>query len=227
MPTLAVVATPIGNLEDITLRALRILRQADLILCEDTRVTSKLLSHYQIATPTQSFHQHSDEKKIIWVMEQISLGRKLALVTDAGTPGVADPGNNLVARFVKKFGSDLLIEPIPGPTALTTALSVCCFATDQFLFLGFLSHKKGRQTELKIIAQTKTAVVVYESVHRLAKLLSELGAIIPNRPLAVMKELTKQFETIWRGTAGELLKKIPSTKIKGEFVIVIAPMGHR
>lgn len=222
MNRLAVVATPVGNLEDLTFRALRILQQADIILCEDTRVTNKLLQHYKIiGKKLVSLHQHSTVKEFGQVKIWLEQNKHLALVTDAGTPGVADPGNQLVQWLVAATNDSNIIEPIPGASALTAGLSVCGFVTDEFLFLGFLPHKKGRQTHLTEIAKTNRTIVLFESVHRLSKLLGELAEAIPGRQLAVMKELTKQFETIWRGTAGELLKQIPVGKIKGEFVLVI------
>lgn len=222
MNRLAVVATPVGNLEDLTFRALRTLQQAEIILCEDTRVTNKLLQHYEIkGKKLVSLHQHSTVKEFGQVKIWLEQNKRLALVTDAGTPGVADPGNQLVAWLVQSGGEANIVEPIPGASALTAALSACGFVTDEFLFLGFLPHKKGRQTNLKEIANTNRTIVLFESVHRLSKLLGELTEVIPNRQLVVMKELTKQFETMWRGTADELLKAIPTGKIKGEFVVVI------
>ncbi|MCX6784492.1 MAG: 16S rRNA (cytidine(1402)-2'-O)-methyltransferase [Candidatus Komeilibacteria bacterium] len=222
MTRLAVVATPLGNLEDFTFRALKTLEQAEIILCEDTRVTNKLLQHYAIkGKKLVSLHQHSTIKEFGQVKVWLEQNKRLALVTDAGTPGVADPGNQLIQWLVAETKNSDIAEPIPGPSALAAALSVCGFVTDEFLFLGFLPHKKGRQTQLAEIAKTNRTIVLFESVHRLVKLLGELVVVIPSRQLVVMKELTKQFETMWRGTAGELLKQIPAGKIKGEFVVVI------
>jgi 16S rRNA (cytidine1402-2'-O)-methyltransferase len=193
MPTLYIVATPIGNLEDITMRALRILSEVDLILCEDTRVTIRLLNHYDIKTPTTSYHQHSDLKKIDSVLDKLASGKDIALVADAGTPGISDPGGKLVQAVIERFngGADVetrdlaslhqrkvvLIEAIPGPSAVTAALSISGIPTDKFVFMGFPPHKKGRQTFLRKIAESEYPVVVYESKHRILKFLDELDNI--------------------------------------------------
>jgi 16S rRNA (cytidine1402-2'-O)-methyltransferase len=171
---LYIVGTPIGNLEDISLRALRILTGVDFILCEDTRVTRKLLDHYKIKTLTISYHQHSNIKKIDYILDLLEKNKDLALVSDAGTPGISDPGGKLVQAVAEKFGDRLEIESIPGPSAVTAALSISGLPTDKFVFLGFLPHKKGRQTFLKKIIESVFPVVVYESKHRIIKLLDEL-----------------------------------------------------
>ena len=167
MPTLYIVATPIGNLEDISMRALRILSEVDFILCEDTRVTKKLLSHYQIKTPTISYHQHSRKQKIDYILGLLGKGKNLAYVSDAGTPGISDPGGKLIQTVIEKFGEDIKIESVPGPSAVTAALSLSGIPTDKFVFLGFLPHKKGRQTMLKKIIKSEFPVVVYESKYRI------------------------------------------------------------
>ncbi|MCD4761570.1 16S rRNA (cytidine(1402)-2'-O)-methyltransferase [bacterium] len=180
MPTLYIVATPIGNLEDISMRALRILGEVDFILCEDTRVTKKLLLHYKVKTPTISYHQHSNEKKHDYILGLFKDGKDLALVSDAGTPGISDPGGKLVQAVIKRFNVEasqatpVQIESVPGPSAVTAALSISGIPTDKFLFLGFPPHKKGRQKFIKGIASSIYPVVVYESKHRIIKFLEEL-----------------------------------------------------
>lgn len=215
MGKLYIVATPIGNLEDITLRALRILKEADLVLCEDTRVTRKLLEHYNIRTKTLSYHQHSGKIKSEKVLSQLSQGRSLALVTDAGTPGLSDPGGKLVEEAL---ASGCKIESIPGPSALIAAISISGVPVDRFLYLGFLPHKKRRQTLINQISESKYPVVLYESVHRINKLLSELS---PLSRIVVARELTKKFETIYRGTVKEVQKQLKPSETKGEFVVII------
>lgn len=215
--TLYIVATPIGNLGDITLRALETLKSVDFILCEDTRHTQKILNHFEIKTPTVSYHQHSDEKKLREIKEILESGKSLALVTDAGTPGLSDPGNKLVS-VISDHGSQII--PIPGPSALTAALSISGFDTSRVLFLGFPPHK-GRAKFFKEVAEAKHTVAFYESNHRIKKCLGELAEILDKkRQICVCRELTKQFETTYRGTIEEILQ----VKIleKGEFVIVIA-----
>jgi 16S rRNA (cytidine1402-2'-O)-methyltransferase len=174
MTTLYIVGTPIGNLEDISLRALRILGEVDFILCEDTRVTRKLLEKYNIKTPTVSFHQHSNEREIEKLLGYLEEGRDLALVTDAGTPGISDPGGKLVEKVLEKFGEKVKIESVPGPSAVTAALSISGLPTDKFIFMGFPPHKKGRQTFIEKIFRNDYPVVVYESKHRIIKFLEEL-----------------------------------------------------
>lgn len=188
MNTLYIVATPIGNLEDISLRALRILGEVDFILCEDTRVTRKLLSHYNVKTPTVSYHQHSNEKKENYILSLLKQDKSLALVSDAGTPGISDPGGKLVQAVIKKFDASVQIESVPGPSAVTAALSISGIPTDKFLFLGFPPHKKGRQTFIKGIADSVHPVVVYESKHRIIKFLEELEKL--------NKEIKKQNKKI-------------------------------
>lgn len=174
MPTLYIVATPIGNLEDISLRALRILGEVDLILCEDTRVTKKLLDHYHITTSTISYHQHSTKERVDEIINQLSQGRNIALVSDAGTPGISDAGGKLISQAIEKLGDDVRIESIPGPSAVTAALSISGLPTDKFIFLGFPPHKKGRQTFLKKVIDSEFPVIIYESKHRIIKFLEEL-----------------------------------------------------
>lgn len=219
MGTLFVVATPIGNLEDITLRALRILKEVDLIACEDTRLTKRLLDHYQITTPTISYHQHSEVGKIDFLISKLKEGKNLALVSDAGTPGISDPGGLLVQAATRE---GIKVEPIPGPSAVISALSISGLPTDRFLFLGFLPHKKGRETLVKEIIDSKYPVVFYESVHRIIKALEQLQAANLNREVVVCRELTKKFETVYRGKVSQALEKLQADEVKGEFVVIIS-----
>lgn len=227
MATLYIVATPIGNLEDISLRALRILKESEAILCEDTRVTRKLLDHYQISTPTVSYHQHSGQLKTDKIKAWLLAGKNLALVTDAGTPGISDPGSLLVTALREDPELDIKLESVPGPSALTAAVSLAGVGFDRFLFLGFLPHKKGRQTKLQEIISSDYPVVVYESKHRIIKLLDELAlaSATSGRPLEVIvtRELTKLHESIYSGspeTIKAALELTPSA-LKGEFVVLI------
>ncbi len=217
---LYIVATPIGNLGDISPRALACLQTADVVLCEDTRQTIKLLNHYEIKVKTLSYHQHSDANRVNEIRALLASGQKVALVSDAGTPGISDAGNRLIADLVAT-DPDLEISPLPGASAMISALSISGFPTDKFLFLGFPPHKKGRQTFFREVAANDVTTVFYESNHRIGKCLKELSLVLePNRPLMIARELTKQFESIYRGTIAELLiKTIPA---KGEFVVVVS-----
>jgi len=221
MPKLYIIATPIGNLKDITLRALEILQSVDLILCEDTRVTSKLLAHYEIKKPLQSYHQHSKLAKVERILEALEEGKNIALVSDAGMPGISDPGGMLVEAVAKRFSDSVVVVPIPGANAALAVLSVSGFPTDRFLFLGFPPHKKGRKTFFDEVAAREETQVFYESKHRIEKALAELAERLGDRPIVVARELTKQFETIYRGTAAECLAKLQRDKILGEFVVVV------
>ena len=228
METIYIVSTPIGNLKDITLRAIETLKEADLILCEDTRQTIKLLNHYNIAKPLVSYFQHSKISKIDYIINQLKQGKKLALVTDAGTPGISDPAGKLVEIIGARLPSCPII-PIPGPSALTAALSVSGFPTDKFVFMGFPPAKKGREKFFKKIVEAEYTVVLYESVHRILKTLKQLNNFLNPKPytlspnVVVCRELTKKFETIYRGSADEIIKILESDKnnLKGEFVVVI------
>ena len=223
MSTLYIVATPIGNLKDITLRALHILKEVDLLLCEDTRVTKKLLSRYNIKTPTQSYHQHSKLKKINYILNLLKQGKSLALVSDSGTPGISDPGNKLINHLTESL-PNLEIVPIPGPNAAVTAASISGFPMDKFVFMGFPPHKKGRQKFFKEVAESEYPVILYESPYRILKTLNEIlksyKLQAKKLEIVVGRELTKKFETIYRGSTEEIIKQI---KPKGEFVIVIKP----
>lgn len=215
---LYIVATPIGNLGDFTFRALETLKSVDFILCEDTRVTKKLLDHYEIKKPTISYHQHSDYKKIKEIITLLNEGKNLALVTDAGTPGISDPGNMLISDLLKNKIDQII--PIPGPSAIVAALSVSGFPTDKFLFLGFPPHKNKRQKFFKEAVAYDFTVAFYESGHRIMKCLKELKEYLdPKKQLLVGRELTKQFETIYRGTIDEIMEQM--TEERGEFVVII------
>ncbi len=228
---LYVIATPIGNLNDLSFRALEILKEVDLILCEDTRVTKKLLSRYQISEPTISYHQHSKLVKNRYILEQLKQNRDLALVSDAGTPTISDPGAKLISYLTKELPG-LKIIPIPGPSALIAALSISGFSADKFVFLGFPPAKKKRKKFFEQIISSKYTVVFYESPHRILKTLQELFVILrspeateESRKIVVCRELTKKFETVYRGNIEEVIEQIENPpaggKIKGEFVIVI------
>ena len=228
MANLYIISTPIGNLKDITIRALEVLKGVDLILCEDTRVTKKLLDHYQIKTPTLSYHQHSKLQKIEQIIDFLKGGRNLALVSDAGTPGISDPGNNLIHKILELLGGDpptIQIVPIPGPSALTAAASISGFPMDKFLFLGFPPAKKRRKKFFAEIINSKYPVIFYESPHRIIKTLSELQSLVISYKslvnVVVCRELTKKFETIYRGKIDEAIEKIKKDEIKGEFAIVV------
>lgn len=230
MSTLYIVATPIGNLEDISMRALRILGEVDFILCEDTRVTGVLLSHYKIKTPTISYHQHSGEGKINEIVDLLAGGKNLALVSDAGTPGISDPGGKLIQAVLEKLNGEVQIESVPGPSAVTAALSISGLPTDKFVFMGFPPHKKGRQTFIRKIAESEWPVVVYESKYRIMKFLEELGQVANDEKkkinltsVVVVRELSKMHETVYRGSLQSIKEKIQSdpNAQKGEFVVII------
>lgn len=219
MGTLSIVATPIGNLEDITLRAIRVLKEADTILCEDTRVTSKLLARYEISKPLIRCDEKMEEKAAKQAIEMLHEGKHLALVSDAGTPGISDPGSRLVAR-VRHFASEAKIEAIPGPSALTAALSIAGLDEGEFHFIGFLPHKKGRQTKMKEVLASKVPVVLYESPHRVVKLLEELG----ERKVSIGRELTKLHEEWLEGGGVDNSRDLTRrAAIRGEFVVIIHP----
>ena len=264
MGTLYIIATPIGNLGDITLRALEVLKSVDLVACEDTRQTVKLLNHYNIAKPLVSYFQHSKLSKIGYIAGELAAGKNIALVTDAGTPGISDPGGKIIEHVTcnMKQGASIKIIPIPGPSAVIAALSISGFPADKFIFMGFPPHKKGRNKFFEEVAAAEQTMVFYESTHRILKTLGQLASSLRGalsrssgltrsnppvnlflvkgnlssdppimkgekerglRQIVVCRELTKMFESIYRGTAEEILNILNSDKDnqKGEFVIVV------
>jgi len=212
---LYIVGTPIGNLEDITLRALRILKEVDLIACEDTRRTGILLQNYQISKPLISYHQHSKLRKVDSIIEKLKSGQNIALVTDAGTPGISDPGGVLIEKAIK---NKIEVEPIPGPSSFAAILSVAGFYLDKFLYLGFLPKKKGKLTLTKKIAASQVPVVICESPYRIIETLKTILQIAGDREVVIGHELTKKFQEILRGKISEIL---PNIRPQGEFVIII------
>jgi 16S rRNA (cytidine1402-2'-O)-methyltransferase len=220
MSKLYIVPTPIGNLEDMTLRAIRILKEVDLILAEDTRNSAKLLKHYQISTRMKSFHQYNEHKTLQGIVDKISMGEKIALISDAGTPGISDPGFILV-RECLRIG--LEVECLPGPTAFIPALIISGLPSDKFYFEGFLPHKKGRKSRLEWLSQFPDSIIFYESPFRLVKTLEQFAdAFGPDRRASVSRELTKIHEETKRGTIKELLEYFTNKKVLGEIVIIIS-----
>ncbi len=220
---LSVVATPIGNLEDITLRAMRVLKEADFVACEDTRETRKLLSHYDIHTPLISFHANSGPNGFAKIVTLLEDGKSVALVSDAGTPGISDPGLELVSVCRHRVSTGR-IEVVPGPSALTAAISVSGLRAPTFIFWGFLPQKKGREKFFKEIAATKRASIFYESPHRIIKALEMLKKLLPeSRRVGIFRELTKIYEETLVGSSQELLDTIKQNpqKQRGEFVVIV------
>jgi 16S rRNA (cytidine1402-2'-O)-methyltransferase len=222
MGTFYVVATPIGNLGDITFRALEVLRDADLILAEDTRVTKKLLNHYGVRTPVKRYDEHVGPRVYDNAAEFLESGKSIALVSDAGTPGVSDPGSRLI-EFLRSRIPDVKIVPVPGPTALIAALSVSGFSADRFTFLGYPPHKKGREKFFGGMTSVKIRpIVLYESPHRLQKTFESLSEVFgEDGEIVVFRELTKIYEEIWKGKAREAKSHFTGEKTRGEFVIII------
>jgi 16S rRNA (cytidine1402-2'-O)-methyltransferase len=221
MSTFYVIGTPIGNLEDISLRAIRILKEVDVVLCEDTRVTKRLFDKYDITTHMVSYHAQSGETKVELILEKIEEGKNIALVTDAGTPGISDPGSMLISTIREKY-PELKIVSIPGPSALTSALSIAGVPTNEFIFLGFMPHKKGRETLFKEIAESERTMVFYESTHRIVKTLESLLMI--DKKITLVREITKIYEEVLQGSAQDILKILNETpeKQKGEFVVIVS-----
>ena len=217
-----VVGTPIGNLEDITYRAVRILGEVDLVLCEDTRVTRNLLERYQIKTPTMSYHAQSKISKADKIIGLLIEGKNLALVSDAGTPTISDPGSLLISQ-IKEFCPDVEIIVIPGPSAVISALSISGVSVAEFTFLGFLPHKKGRETLFKEIGTSERLMVFYESPHRIIKTLESLEKFAPDKKVIVARELTKIYEQSISGTVLDVKKYFNENpdKIRGEFVVLV------
>ena len=219
--TLYLVATPIGNLEDITLRALRTLKECDVIAAEDTRHTGQLLRHFEISKPMISYFKFNESRRSEEILERLGRGEKVALVTDAGTPGISDPGQR-VARAAIEAG--FKVEAVPGACAAIVGLAASGLPTDEFHFAGFLPHKSGqRLRELERLKTVPGTIVLYESPYRIEKLAAELKDVMPERRVVVARELTKKFEEFWRGTARDLAETISKRVLKGEFVVLIAP----
>ena len=217
--TLYVVPTPIGNLADITHRSLSVLIDVELILCEDTRVSRKLLNHYDIDTPTKSYHMHNEHRMVDGLVEQLQQGLSMALISDAGTPAISDPGFLLVRTCLQ---AGLRVITLPGPTAFIPALIQSGFPSDRFVFEGFLPHKKGRKSRLTQLAKENKTIVLYESPHRILKTLAQCVEVMgPDRPASISRELTKAFEETIRGTLEELEAHFTVHPPKGEFVLVI------
>jgi len=218
--TLYLVATPIGNLEDITLRALRVLKECDVVAAEDTRHTGQLLKHFGISKPMLSYFQFNEARRSEEILARLQRGEKVALVTDAGSPGISDPGERVVRAAVK---AGFRVEPVPGPAALVAALTASGLATDEFHFVGFLPHKSGqRHNKLESLKAVPGTLVLYESPYRIEKLLGELNKVFPERQIVLARELTKKFEEYLRGRPSELIESTRSRKLKGEFVVMIA-----
>ncbi len=221
--TLYIVATPIGNLSDITLRALETLKLVDAILCEDTRVTGKLLARYEIEKPLLSCHEHTDERRLGAIIARLKNGESLAYVTDAGTPGLSDPGNRLVEMALV---GGVSVVPIPGASALGAIVSVAGIDMREFVFKGFPPHKKGRQTFFQAVTESVIPVVYYESPHRVIKNLTLLAELVPETNVIIGRELTKVFEEVVRGSVADGLAYFTEhpDKVKGEFVIIVYPV---
>jgi 16S rRNA (cytidine1402-2'-O)-methyltransferase len=217
---LFIVPTPIGNLEDITLRAISTLKSVDLILAEDTRTSGKLLKHFEISTPMQSYHMHNEHKILDRIIEKLKSGFEIALISDAGTPAISDPGFLLIRACVAE---QIPVECLPGATAFVPALVNSGLPNDRFIFEGFLPIKKGRQTRLKLLAEEERTIVLYESPHKLNKTLEQICLFFgKDRQISISRELTKLFEETRRGTAKELLDHYSKAAVKGEIVIVIS-----
>lgn len=216
---LYIVSTPIGNLEDITLRALRVLKEADLVFAEDTRVTRRLLSHYEIENQLLSYHSYNEAGRIPQIIQFLKEGKQIALVSDAGTPGISDPAHKLVKAAIE---ANIPIEPVPGATAIITALVASGMPTDRFVFEGFLPRKKGRQTKLKFLSEEPGTIIFYESALRTRKTVEDIVKNMGNRYIVISRELTKMYEEFIRGYAQDLLAELKSRQLKGEIVLLIA-----
>jgi 16S rRNA (cytidine1402-2'-O)-methyltransferase len=216
---LYVVPTPIGNLEDITLRALNVLKGVDIIAAEDTRTTKVLLDHYGIEKPLLSFFSHNEQVRVPQIIQRLKNGDSVAIVSDAGTPGISDPAYSIIAASIE---NEITIVPLPGPTAFVPALIASGFSTHEFVFEGFLPHKKGRRTKLERLKGEQRTIILYESVHRIEKTLNELKEYLGDREVMVARELTKKFEELIRGKISAILASFDSLTVKGEFVIVIS-----
>ena len=221
---LYLIPTPIGNLGDITSRSVAVLQEVDVILAEDTRNSGRLLKHLGVSTPMLSYHAHNEHKKTADIIDQLKDGRKIGLISDAGTPAISDPGFLLVRACIQ---NDINISCLPGPNALIPALAISGIPCDRFYFEGFLPHKKGRQTRWQTLAQLNCTIALYESPHRLLKALNEcLTFLGPDRYIAVIKEISKIYESVYRGSPEQLIEQFKEGKVKGEYVIVIAAKGY-
>lgn len=219
MGVLFVVATPIGNLSDITYRAVRILAEVDLIAAEDTRRTKILLTKYDVHTPMTSYHKFNIKSKTDYLIELMKQGQNIALVSDSGMPGISDPGSELISGAIEQ---GIKIEPVPGPSAVITALVVSGLPTDSFIFVGFLPKKPGKKKKLLEGLKSNTAtIIIYESPYRVVKTLEAVKSILGDRQVTVCRELTKKFEEIVRGKVGDVIAKFKDRKVKGEVVVVI------
>ena len=219
--TLYLVATPIGNLEDITLRAIRTLKECDLVAAEDTRRTGQLLTHLGISKPMLSYFKFSEAKRSEEILERLRRGERIALVTDAGSPGISDPGERVVRAAI---AAGHRVEAVPGPSALVAALTASGLPAEEFHFLGFLPHKSGqRRKKLESVKDIEGTLIVYESPYRVEKLLGELADVLGARPVVLARELTKRFEEFLRGTPAELLERVRARVPKGEFVVLVGP----
>jgi len=219
--TLYLVATPIGNLEDITLRALRVLKECDVVAAEDTRRSGQLLKHFGFTKPLLSYFQFNEAKRSEEIIERLRRGEKIALVTDAGTPGISDPGERVVKAAI---AAGFRVEAVPGACALVAGLTASGLPTEEFHFIGFLPHKSGqRRNKLESLKAFDGTLVLYESPYRIEKLLGELNEVFPERQIVLARELTKKFEEFLRGKPAELLELIKKRSLKGEFVVMIAP----
>ena len=222
--TLYLVATPIGNLEDITLRALRVLRECDVVAAEDTRRSGQLLRHFEISKPLLSYFQFNEAKRSEEIIERLRRGEKVALVTDAGSPGISDPGERVVKAAI---AAGFKVEAVAGPCALVAALTASGLPTDEFHFIGFLPHKSGqRRNQLEALKTVPGTLVFYESPYRIEKLLGELKEVYPERDVVLARELSKKFEEFLRGKPAALLELAQKRHLKGEFVVMVAAAGH-
>jgi 16S rRNA (cytidine1402-2'-O)-methyltransferase len=225
--TLYLVATPIGNLEDITLRALRVLRECDVVAAEDTRRTGLLLKHFQISKPLLSYFQFNEAKRSEEIIDRLRRGEKISLVTDAGSPGISDPGERVVKAAI---AAGFRVESVPGPCALVAAITASGLSTDEFHFIGFLPHKSGqRRKKLDSLTGVEGTLVFYESPYRIEKLVGELAEVFPGRQVVFARELTKKFEEFLRGTPEELQQVLKARTLKGEFVVMVSggSAGHK
>ncbi|MBL1214075.1 MAG: 16S rRNA (cytidine(1402)-2'-O)-methyltransferase [Ignavibacteriae bacterium] len=220
MSKINVIASPIGNLKDITHRAIEELTNADFIICEDTRVTGKLLKHYGIKNELVVLNARNEERRIETILHKLESGQTGALVSDAGTPCISDPGERLVNKVIAE---GFEVTGVPGANAAIFALSISGMPSESFIFEGFLPNKKGRQKKLKLLAEEERTIIFYESMYRIEKLLNELSEYMPQRYTAVFRELTKMFEERWEGYPKDILENLNSKVIKGEFVVIISP----